>query len=1026
MSLDSGSVQEAVDAARCGHCTAPAGAQDQYCGSCGRPLVALAWRVEGGPDHFELEGSVAVRPEKGGVELEFRNDGSVPVHLVLTQEAVRALPDWVEQDRLVDKTIILDPGAAAELTIPVRPELPNAEGNAPAREGTAALTLVTSLVEFCQGKLTQRAVKLTMAMAREPRADPRASFYPFIPWEVVEQGELEHTICVTNESPNPLLFFDAIVEDVPVTDEEGLRRVSLSEVLQLPAKLSARLDPGECLDVPVRFAQRGAQNGPEPSWFHGEVVLPYCAEQDPEALGELRVTLHGRLGRGPRVEVVSGSVKHHTFTLDESDPSTEFELTNSGAIPVQVVDVAVERRVPQRYGGPVTEWETVIGRDWVTFTGIDQGALLRPGDRVTVSMRADRASRPDDEMTRDWCHRRLRVRHDGWANDDDSRDVLQEFAVEFAKEELLPPDVHVGFDFGTSNSTVCIVKDDNYVALPLEFPDAIGPVQGNPVQMRSLMYFKPEGGHFLGAHAFRYGQDAHSWALANPANLVRSLKWVASREPERGHDFSSRVDGRITHHAFTGQELVDSFIHQLRLRAERALSELTPAQRRELGLKATRVRLRRGVFTHPVEATPPMRSALMRAAANASLFDPGDADAQTAAELFERTACIDESTAAVLAFIWGQFYGWFEGKLRPMSDEEHVVCFDIGGGSTDIAAAAVHDVASTLAEEKDQVHIELRATDGDNDFGGDFIDERLATALLERLALRARAEQVELQVSDVRQAIESRSWTEFRAWYERGHGDSPDRSPLDVYRRAREVLQGAEEAKIALGTHPSFTVEFSAAEWPVAGDPGDSANLSGRQLKVTQDEFASLVKDALAPRLQMLDSVVREAGWSWGDVSILMFTGQTSRIPAIREAVIAHAHAARSNTEPLVVVDPNTSNLFCPKRCVAVGAAIWGSAKSGGWLSLTRRMTDELGFDLRRRSGPVYRKVDGLVRGASLPAQAVVKLGSPHNQLSLYRGKTEYINFRFPSATEVKIVYHGPGHCEVQCGGRSYRGVFLG
>jgi hypothetical protein len=160
------------------------------------------------------------------------------------------------------------------------------------------------------------------------------------------------------------------------------------------------------------------------------------------------------------------------------------------------------------------------------------------------------------------------------------------------------------------------------------------------------------------------------------------------------------------------------------------------------------------------------------------------------------------------------------------------------------------------------------------------------------------------------------------------------------------------------------------------------------------------------------------AGWEWSSVTTMLFTGQGTRVPAIREELLAHVQAKRgAEAEPLIVVQPDDGSGFDPKRCVAMGAAIWGTRQDAEWIRVHNRLAEVLTFDLQRPWGPFrFETVPGLERGSPLPTETTLDFDSPRGSLELYKDRKLHVSFNFPPATSVVVRVEGPGQYTLRAG----------
>lgn len=181
---------------------------------------------------------------------------------------------------------------------------------------------------------------------------------------------------------------------------------------------------------------------------------------------------------------------------------------------------------------------------------------------------------------------------------------------------------------------------------------------------------------------------------------------------------------------------------------------------------------------------------------------------------------INEPTAAALA------YGMSE------ESEETALVYDLGGGTFDVS----------LVEISGGI-IDVRASHGNTQLGGDDFDERLAQWLIEQ--------------------------------FEDEHGVDL-RGNLQA--RAR-IQRAAEQAKIDLSSEPYVRV----SEEYLAEKDGIPLHL---EIEVSRPTFIGLIEDLLYKTLDSVDKVLEESGIEQPDH--VMLIGGSTYIPAVRDLITQH------------------------------------------------------------------------------------------------------------------------------------------
>jgi molecular chaperone DnaK len=212
---------------------------------------------------------------------------------------------------------------------------------------------------------------------------------------------------------------------------------------------------------------------------------------------------------------------------------------------------------------------------------------------------------------------------------------------------------------------------------------------------------------------------------------------------------------------------------------------------------------------------------------------------------------INEPTAAALAY----------GLDR--DEEQHLVAvYDLGGGTFDVSVV-----------ELDAGVVEVRASHGNTQLGGDDFDERL----VEHLAERFMAE----------------------------HGVDP----RDDRRALARLTRAAEQAKIALSSQPVTQVReeylLSSGARPLHLD-----------IELTREEFEELIEDLIEGTLQSFDDALSDAGMSAGQLDNILLVGGSTRIPLVQRMLYEH-----TGIEPVMAINPD--------EAVALGAAVQAAIVAG-------------------------------------------------------------------------------------------------
>lgn len=212
---------------------------------------------------------------------------------------------------------------------------------------------------------------------------------------------------------------------------------------------------------------------------------------------------------------------------------------------------------------------------------------------------------------------------------------------------------------------------------------------------------------------------------------------------------------------------------------------------------------------------------------------------------------INEPTAAALA------YGLERGDERQL-----VAVYDLGGGTFDVSII-----------ELDSGVVEVRASHGNTQLGGDDFDQLLVDWLAERF-------------------IEQ-------------HGVDPRSEPRALARLTR----AAETAKITLSSKPFVQVR----EEYLLTEGGQPLHLD---VELARTEFEDLISDLLEGTLQSFDTALQDAGLEADQLNRILLVGGSTRIPLVAQRIMEH-----------IGLEPETA--INPDEAVALGAAVQAAIIAG-------------------------------------------------------------------------------------------------
>ncbi len=212
---------------------------------------------------------------------------------------------------------------------------------------------------------------------------------------------------------------------------------------------------------------------------------------------------------------------------------------------------------------------------------------------------------------------------------------------------------------------------------------------------------------------------------------------------------------------------------------------------------------------------------------------------------------INEPTAAALA------YG-----LNRSNERQLVAVYDLGGGTFDVSII-----------ELDNGVVEVRASHGNTQLGGDDFDQRLLTYLAERM-----------------------------------HTDQGVDPRIDPRAHAR-LLRAAEAAKITLSSEPFARVreEYLLS---VEGNP------LHMEVELARVEFEDQIVDLLEGTLVSFDAALEDAGVTADELDTVLLVGGSTRIPLVQRMLEEH-----TGIIPQVAINPD--------EAVALGAAVQAGIIAG-------------------------------------------------------------------------------------------------
>jgi len=374
----------------------------------------------------------------------------------------------------------------------------------------------------------------------------------------------------------------------------------------------------------------------------------------------------------------------------------------------------------------------------------------------------------------------------------------------------------LGIDLGTTNSAMALIEGGE--------PTIVINAEGDRTTP-SVVAFRKEGDRLV-------GKPAKNQAVTNPENTIGSIKrFIGRKYSEVSEEIKTvsykvvsgkggRVEVQIEGKHYTPEEISAMVLQKLKADAEKYLGE----------------KITEAVITVPAYFNDAQRQATKDAGKIAGL---------------DVKRIVNEPTAAALA------YG-----LDKAGKEQKVLIFDLGGGTFDVSVLELGDNV-----------VEVMATSGDNQLGGDDWDQKVIDWLADKFkadnGVDLRTDKMALQ--RLKEAAE----------------------------RAKMELSSAQNAHVNL---PFITA--------------DSSGPKHLDYSLSRAEFEKITADLLARTKKPVQQAMKDAGIKMGEVDEVILVGGSTRMPAVEKLV-----------KELTGKDPHMG--VNPDEVVALGAAVQGGVLSG-------------------------------------------------------------------------------------------------